>query len=166
MSLEGVIEQVSASSGGLPKQSLGAAMATRLGLGGDAHAHPKIHGGPAQALLLVTVEGIEELVAAGYALFAGALGENLTVRGLDRRQLRPGMRLLAGGAMIEITKVRTPCNALNVYGTGLKAAVYDRRVKAGENQSRRWGLSGFYASVEQEGWIRAGDKIAVVGPRR
>ena len=97
-------------------------------------------------MLLITIEGIEELVAQGFPLYAGALGENLTTRGLDRRALRFGQRLQVGGAAIELTKMRIPCATLNPYGTGIQAAMYDAQVKDGD-RSPRWGLSGFYASV-------------------
>ena len=40
---------------------------------------------PHQALLLITSEGIDELIAQGYPLHSGVSGENLTVAGLDRR---------------------------------------------------------------------------------
>jgi MOSC domain-containing protein YiiM len=160
-----LIEQLSISPGGLPKRAVPSANVSTLGLEGDSHAHPDIHGGPRQAVLIVTAEGIEELIAAGYPLFPGALGENLTIRGIDRRLLGPGTHLEAGPVELTITKVRAPCNALNVYGPPLKAAVFGPEVKAGDRESPRWGLSGFYASVDKPGMLRAGDKIAIVGPR-
>jgi MOSC domain-containing protein YiiM len=35
-------------------------------------------------------------------------------------------------------------------------------VQAGDSNSERWGLSGFYASVIQAGTVRAGDSIALL----
>ena len=49
-----------------------------------------------QALLLITSEGIDELIEQGYPVFAGAMGENLTTLGLDRRQMRIGQRYRVG----------------------------------------------------------------------
>lgn len=137
-------------------------MLDTLGLAGDSHAHPQIHGGPQKAVLLVTSEGIEELRARGYPLYFGALGENLTTRGLDRRQLRLGQQLRAGSAMIEITRVRVPCASLDVYGPTLKNEMYDAQVKTGNPVSPRWGLSGFYARVLEPGLVRTDDIISVV----
>ena len=57
--------------------------------------------------------------------------------------------------------MRTPCATLDVYGSGIQAAMYDARVQAGDPESQRWGLSGFYASVVQPGMVRAGDTIAL-----
>ncbi|MGD1091292.1 MAG: MOSC domain-containing protein [Bryobacteraceae bacterium] len=158
----GCIVQINVSRGGVPKRAVAEAEVTPLGIAGDVCAHPEIHGGPRQALLLITSEGIEELTALGFPLYPGALGENLTTRGLDRRSVRPGQRYRTGNVLIEITKVRGPCETLNRYGPGLQQAVYDRAIKTGDATSPRWGLSGFYASVLQPGSIRPGDPILLL----
>src|ERR1700686_3252487 len=105
----GSVLQVSISPGGLPKRPIPEAVVTVEGIRGDRWAHPDIHGGPNQALLLITSEGIDELIAQGFALYPGALGENLTTQGLDRRQLRAGQRYRTGEVLLELTKIRTPC---------------------------------------------------------
>jgi MOSC domain-containing protein YiiM len=158
----GSIVQVSISRGGLPKRAIPEGFITRLGLEGDAHAHPQIHGGPRQAVLIICSEAIEELIARGYPLFHGALGENLTTRGLDRRAMRIGQRYRAGQAMLELTKLRAPCKAIAVYGENLGAEIYDSDVKAGNPESPRWGMGGFYASVLRTGEIRENDIIALI----
>ncbi len=150
------------SRGGVPKYAVPEADVTPLGLAGDAHAHPEIHGGPHKALLLITSEGIEELKAQGFPLYYGALGENLTTRGLDRRSLRAGQRYRVGNVIIELTKVRAPCTAIDMYGPEIVRAIYDAQVNAGDPASPRWGLSGFYASVARTGTIRTGDPIALL----
>jgi len=153
------VVQLNISRGGVPKRAVAEAEVTSLGLTGDSFAHPEIHGGSRQALLLVTSEGIDELIAAGFPLFYGALGENITTAGLDRRWLRTGQRYRIGNSIVELTQVRGPCVALNVYGPGLQKAIYDAQTEAGDHTSPRWGLSGFYASVLQPGLIRTGDPI-------
>jgi MOSC domain-containing protein YiiM len=154
------IVQINVSEGGVPKRAVNQGTVTRLGIEGDAHDHPEIHGGPQKALLLITSEGIAELVAAGYPLYAGALGENITTSGLDRRELRIGHRLRLGTqVLVEITRLRVPCKTIAKYGADIGAAVYDKSVKAGDSHSPRWGLSGFYARVLEEGTIRPGDQI-------
>jgi MOSC domain-containing protein YiiM len=158
----GVIVQVSVSPGGLPKRPIAAGMITPLGLAGDFHAHPEIHGGPRQAVLLIASEAIDELKSLGYPVFYGALGENLTTRGLDRRQLRIGHQLRAGPAILEVTKVRGPCAALDVYGPAIKQEIYDVLVKAGDPASPRWGMSGFYARVIEPGPVRPDDPILLL----
>ena len=112
-------------------------------------------------MLLITAEGIDELIMRGYPIYYGAMGENLTTRGLDRRLLRAGQRFRVGSALIELTKVRGPCVQLDVYGESIKAEVYDGQVKAGDTSSPRWAMSGFYAAVVNTGVIRANDIITL-----
>jgi MOSC domain-containing protein YiiM len=160
--MTGSIIQVNISPGGIPKRPIPEATVTVEGVAGDRWAHPDIHGGYNQALLLITAEGIGELIAQGYPLFYGALGENLTIQGIDRRQMRVGQRYRAGEVWLELTKLRGPCSTLDVYGPGIERAVYDRQVKDGDPTTPRWGLSGFYARVLQAGTIRPQDIIALV----
>ena len=158
----GTIVQVSVSLGGLPKRAVSGGLITPLGIEGDLHAHPAIHGGPRKAILIMASEVIEYLTARGYPLFHGALGENLTTRGLTIRDLRIGDQLRAGGALVEITQPRSPCSAIEIYGDSLKDEIYDPRVRALDHTSPHWGMSGFYASVVQPGPVGPGDIIAVV----
>jgi MOSC domain-containing protein YiiM len=156
------ILQISISRGGVPKLAVPEAAVTLLGIEGDLHAHPEVHGGPSKALLLITSEGTAELVAAGFPLFAGALGENITTVGLDRHAMRPGQRYKVGEIVVELAKLRTPCRTIQVYGTEIGKAVYDDRVNQGDHTSPRWGLGGFYARVITPGTIRTGDPIEMV----
>lgn len=160
--MQGCIVQVSVSLGGLPKRAVSGGLITPLGIEGDLHAHPGIHGGPRKAILLVASEVIDELITRGYPLFPGALGENLTTRGIAIRDIRVGDRLRAGGATLEITEPRGPCTALDIYGKSLKDEISDERVRALDHTSPRWGMSGFYASVVAPGPVRPNDIIAVV----
>jgi len=160
--MEGTIVQVNISPGGLPKREIAEGLITPLGLEGDRHAHPQIHGGPRKAILLIAAEVVDDLSDRGFPLFYGAMGENLTTRGIDVRDLRIGDRLRAGGATLEITQPRGPCTALDIYGTSLKGEIYDKQVKALDHTSPHWGMSGFYASVVQPGPVGPGDIIALV----
>lgn len=159
--MTGTVAQVNVSRGGIPKRATPSAAVTLAGLAGDAWRYP-FHGGRRKAILLVTIEGVEELTAGGFPLFPGALGENLTTRGIDRRALRLGQRFRIGDAEIQLTTIRTPCATLDVYGAGIQAAVYDATVQAGDPRSPRWGLSGFYASVARTGTVHPGDAIALL----
>jgi MOSC domain-containing protein YiiM len=146
----------------MPKRATLEGNLTPLGIAGDDHAHPEIHGGPQQAVLLISSEAIAELTAQGYPLYPGALGESITTIGIDRKQWRTGQRWRIGQAIIEFTKIRQPCSQLNVYGPGIQKAIYDAQVQAGDPSSPRWALSGFYASVVQPGPIRPGDPICLL----
>jgi len=160
--MQGVIVQVAVSNGGLPKLPVSGGLISFLGIEGDCHAHPVIHGGPRKAVLLVSSEVVDDLKARGYPLFYGALGENLTTRGIDFHRLPVGRRLRAGAALLEITQARGPCSALDVYGASLKGEICDARVKAGDSDSPRWGMSGLYASVIEPGAVRPDDIIVAV----
>ena len=160
--MQGAIVQVNISPGGLPKRAIAEGWITPLGIEGDLHAHPHIHGGPLKAILIIASEVVDALVARGYPLFYGAMGENLTTRGIDIREIRIGDQLRAGGAQLEITQPRGPCSALDVYGESLKLEVYDQKVKQGDFSSAYWGMSGFYASVVAAGPVRPGDTISLV----
>jgi MOSC domain-containing protein YiiM len=156
------ILKINISGGGVPKRPVSQAVVTPLGIDGDVHAHPEVHGGPAKALLLITAEGIEELKALGYPLFHGALGENLTIQGLDRRTMRIGQSYRVGEIVIELSQLRSPCKTIKVYGSDIGKAVYDDAVRAGDAASPRWGLGGFYASVITPGTVRAGDSMELL----
>jgi MOSC domain-containing protein YiiM len=160
--LPGTIVQINTSPGGLPKRAIAGGLITPLGIEGDLHAHPSIHGGPRRAILIIAAEVVEELTSRGYPLFYGALGENLTTRGIRIRDLRIGDQLRAGGALLEITQPRGPCTALHIYGESLKNEIYDARVKALDPDSPHWGMSGFYTQVLTPGPVQTNDIIEVV----
>ena len=160
--MSGTIVQVNSSHGGLPKTALLTAFISPLGIDGDLHDHPQFHGGPNKAILMISSEVIEGLQAKGFPVYYGALGENLTTRGLPIGDLRMGDRIRAGGAVLEITTPRIPCRQLDVYGPAIKNEIFDARVKALDPSSPRWGMSGLYASVVQAGPVGPGDPIEVL----
>jgi MOSC domain-containing protein YiiM len=158
--MTGVIVQVSISPGGVPNRAIDHAHVSKRGIAGDGWRHPSFHGTQRRAILLITAEGVDELAAQGYPVFYGALGENLTTRGLDRHALRIGQRFRAGEALIELTEVRMPCGALSAYGNIIQSAIHDALTAAGDPASPVWGMSGFCASVIWPGVVRPGDPIA------
>jgi MOSC domain-containing protein YiiM len=164
--MRGVIEQVSISAGGIPKRAIAESIAGPLGLAGDHHNHPLIHGGPRKAILLVSQETIHMLRLEGFPLFPGALGENLTVSGMDFRQIRVGQRFRAGDAAIEITQRRAPCRTLDAYNSMdrpvIQERIFDELAREGDPASPHWGISGFYASVVMPGIIKTGDTILLL----
>ena len=159
--MQGTIIQINRSLGGLPKRPVPGGLISPLGIEGDAHAHPAIHGGLRKAILIIASEVVDELTSRGYPLFYGAMGENLTTRGIRVRDLRIGDQVRAGGALLEITQPRGPCTALHIYGESLKEEIYDARVKALDPASPRWGMSGFYARVLSPGPVSTDDIISL-----
>ena len=160
--MNGRVLQVSLGPGGVPNHAVAEARVTVAGLEGDRFRHPNIHGLPDQAVLVLTGEGLEELREEGFPLFWGALGENITLEGIDRRSIHPGQRWRVGSEVIlEITKRRAPCATLDVYGSKLRGRIFDAQVKAGDTHSPRWGLSGVYARVIEGGLVRPGDPVSL-----
>jgi MOSC domain-containing protein YiiM len=151
--------QIGISKGGVPKRAIGSGELTARGVTGDGWRHPRIHGIPKRAILLITSEGLDEIAAMGFPVYPGALGENLTTRGIDRRALRIGQRFRCGDAVIQLTEPRVPCYAIHVYGKGIDRAIFDLRAMKWDQASPVWGLSGFYAEVKKPGAVRTGDPI-------
>jgi MOSC domain-containing protein YiiM len=156
------VVQVSASGGGVPNHPIERGDVTSGGIAGDAWRHPQFHGIPNRAILLITSEGLDEIKAMGFPVYPGALGENVTTRGLDRRSLRIGQRFRCGTAVLQLTEPRFPCGTIGVYGKGIQDAIYDGRAMKGDSSSKVWGLSGFYASVTEAGILLPGDSIMLL----
>src|ERR1043166_57362 len=133
--MTGEVIQVSISPGGVPNRAIDRGEVTARGIAGDGWRHRQIHGIPKRAILLITTEGLDEIRARGFPVYPGALGENLTTRGLDRRPLRFGAKCGCGRAVICLTEIRMPCHTVSVYGKGIQDAMYDLRVMQGDHSA-------------------------------
>ena len=112
---------------------------------------------------MISAELIDSLIARGFPIFYGALGENLTVSGLDPRMWRAGQRYRLGdAAKIELTVLRVPCSNLDVYGEAIKREIFDAQCKAGDIASAHWAHGGFYARVIRPGLISAGAPVILI----
>lgn len=148
------VVQVSISPGGVPKTAVPEAHVGRTGLAGDSVNHPKIHGGPERAVCLFSAEIIDALVREGHAVFPGAVGENLTVVGLDWAALAPDAVLEVGEARLQLTTRVEPCRTIARYFEGGR---FKRIQPARVPGETRW-----YARVLREGTVRTGDAVRVV----
>jgi MOSC domain-containing protein YiiM len=159
----GILKQISRSNGGLPKRAVdGPVMLDFSGVAGDRQRNLLVHGGREKAVLMIAAELIDSLIADGYPLFYGALGENLTVEGIDPHAWRSGQRWRIGDdATIELTELRMPCANLHPYGISLGAQLYDARCSAGDITSPRWAHGGFYARVIRGGLVTAGAPVVL-----
>lgn len=141
------IIQVNVSRGGVPKRPVPRAMITTTGIEGDACAHRHIHGGPTRRILILAAEVIDDLAAQGFPVHYGALGENLTVRGVSPESLRTGQTWRAGDAILELTEIREPCQTLDIYrhtdGRWIQTEISGAR-------------AGFYAAVRRPGLVSPG----------
>src|SRR5262249_41012407 len=139
-----------------------------LGVVGDAHAgrtvrhRSRVKRDPTEANLrqvhLIHGELLDELARRGFEITPGAMGENITTRGIDILDLARGTRLRLGPhAVIEITGLRDPCAQLDALRPGLRAAVLDR-----DKHGNLVRKSGVMAVVLASGRVRTDDAISVV----
>jgi MOSC domain-containing protein YiiM len=142
-----VIVAVNISPGGIPKLPLQVGEVTREGIVGDGHDHDK-HNSPLQAISLIDDETLAALRNEGFAVGPGAVGENLTLRGVGVQRMAVGDRLsFAGGVELELTKVRKPCSVLDSISPALRLAAIDR--------------IGMYAKVIVPGLVSPGETVQV-----
>ena len=148
------IFQLNCSPGGVPKLPVQEATVVELGMVGDDHRFPDIHGGPDRALCLFSHDLIERLQDEGHSIDAGSSGENLTLAGLDWEKLKPGDRLRIGpDVQVEIMSYTAPCD-LNAQW--FRDGDYTRI-----SQKKNPGWSRLYAKVLREGVVRPGDAVEV-----
>jgi MOSC domain-containing protein YiiM len=141
-----------------------------LGVEGDAHLgetvkhRSRVARDPSQPNLrqvhLIHAELHDELRAAGFAVSAGQMGENVTTRGLDLLELPTGTRLHLGDtAVVEVTGLRNPCAQLDRIQPGLMEATLGR-----DEQGNLIRKAGVMAIVLADGELRPGDRIRVELP--
>lgn len=110
---------------------------------------------------LMHAELFEELQAAGFAVTAGDMGENVTTRGVDLLSLPQGARLRLGDtAVVEVTGLRNPCSQIDRFQQGLMKATLGRDADGGLIRK-----AGVMAIVLTGGEVRPGDAIAVELPQ-
>lgn len=138
-----------------------------LGVEGDAHLgervqhRSRVRADPTQPNLrqvhLIHSELHDELAGAGFAVGAGAMGENVTTRGIDLLGLPAGALLRLGAeAVVEVTGLRNPCAQLDEIQRGLMAATLDRAPDG--SLIRKAGIMGV---VLRGGDVHPGDPITV-----
>ncbi|MFN2515454.1 MAG: MOSC domain-containing protein [Pyrinomonadaceae bacterium] len=153
--MNGRIFQVNTSPGGVPKLAIHEAVVNELGLEGDAHRFPDIHGGPERAVCLFSLERILELQAEGHPIFPGSVGENVTISGLDWGRLNPGSQLTLGDeVLVEITTYTRPCNSI-------PSSFIDGKYQRISQQVHP-GYSRLYARVLQPGRITVGQTVELL----
>jgi len=141
-----------------------------LGVEGDAHAgttikpRHRVKIDPTQPNLrqvhLIHAELHDELRAQGFEVAAGAMGENVTTRGIDLLALPTGTKLHLGPeAVVAVTGLRNPCRQLDGVCDGLMAATLDKDTDG--NLIRKAGIMGI---VLTSGDVHADDAIVVELP--
>jgi MOSC domain-containing protein YiiM len=145
-------------------------MVAGLGAAGDAHSgalvkhRARVAKDPNQPNLrqvhLIHSELFDELASKGFQVGPGAMGENITTRGIDLLGLPTGAILAVGDeVLLAVTGLRNPCSQLDDLIPGLMSAVLDR---APDGTLIR--KAGVMAVVLAGGTIHAGDPIDVAPP--
>lgn len=170
--MEGRVEAVSASPGHTMSKPSRPSIRLLAGLGveGDAHMgttvkhRSRVRRDPSQPNLrqvhLIHGELHDQLRAAGFEVYPGQMGENITTRRLDLLGLPAGARLHLGAeAVVEVTGLRNPCAQLDGISPGLMSAVLDK-----DEQGTLIRKAGVMAIVLTGGEVRPGDPIRVELP--
>jgi len=109
---------------------------------------------------LIQAELLDELQADGFDVGPGALGENITTRGVDLLHLPLGARLRIGDAVVlELTELRDPCGQMDDFMPGLKLASLSQ-----DDTGRVTGKAGVMSIVVVGGVIVPGDPVVVELP--
>ncbi|MGW4160945.1 MOSC domain-containing protein [Streptomyces sp. NPDC004788] len=146
-----------------------------LGVEGDVHAgvtvkhRSRVAKDPTVPNLrqvhLIHAELFDEVAGAGFEVAPGALGENVTTRGIDLLGLPTGTRLHLGAeAVVEVTGLRNPCAQIDAYRHGLLKQVLGR-----DENGQVVRKAGIMSIVLTGGEVRPGDAIGVElpeGPHR
>lgn len=145
---------------------------TALGIEGDAHCGATtqhrylVAKDPTRPNLcqvhVIAIELYENLVAKGWTIAPGQLGENVTTRGIDLMSLPTGSVLHLGAeARIEITGKRSPCSQIDGFQPGLLKAVFGV-----DESGRRRALAGIMGIVLSGGLVHSNDTVRVELPLR
>ncbi len=141
----GRIKAVSISAvRGVPKSNVSAAtLVPDWGIEGDAHA-----GSDRQVSLLGT-ESIEKIRRLGGNVRPGDFAENITTEGIDLCALKPGDKLSAGEAELEVVRIGKDCHG--------RCRIYEQ---VGDCAMPREGV---FARVTAGGQIKPGDPVRLIG---
>jgi MOSC domain-containing protein YiiM len=151
----GQVASLNVSKGGVPKLPIERAVLGVLGLEGDKH-RARFHGGPTAALCLFPMETVERLRAEGHPIYPGAIGENVTIAGIEWDDVKPGVQLRIGPTLVEVTRYTRPCR-------NIAMAFRDEdfgRVDA----ERHPGEARVYARVLEGGTVATGDSVELIQP--
>jgi MOSC domain-containing protein YiiM len=170
--MSGTVVAVSRSSGHAFSKPNQASIRLLAGLGveGDAHAgvtvkhRSRVAQDPTQPNLrqvhLIHEELFTEVGEKGFTITPGALGENVTTRGVDLLGLSAGTILRLGPeAEVEVTGLRNPCGQINGLADGLLKELVIRDAAGGVVRK-----GGVMSVVRAGGIVRPGDPITVIRP--
>tara|TARA_B100000902_G_C26820223_1_gene673565 strand:- start:131 stop:613 length:483 start_codon:yes stop_codon:yes gene_type:complete len=149
----GLINSINVSLGGVPKTPVNSVMVNFQKIQGDSQNF-HFHGGIKRAVCLYSLELIDKLNLEGHQIFPGSTGENLTLEGIDWNQMKAGLKLIIGDAILQLTETAKPCKTIE---SSFLSGDFNRI-----NESKFPGWSRWYASVIKEGFIQVGDSVSIL----
>ncbi|MBR8461408.1 MOSC domain-containing protein [Campylobacter sp. faydin G-24] len=132
----------------------GETFANELGFCGDSVADTKHHGGAEKAVFANSYENYtswESYLGLSNLPF-GAMGENLTISGLDENNVCIGDVHQVGSLVLQVSQPRKPCFKISIRWGNKDFA---RHIFA-------TGLTGWYYRVLESGSCKAGDEIKLI----
>ena len=148
----GTVAGIFVSGGGVPKCPVSSADVTFAGVTGDRQATRRHHGRPWQALCLWSADVVTAFASAGHPIYAGAAGENLSLRDIPWALVRPGVRCRIGEVLCEVSTYSIPCrNNAQWFSDGRFEAIHHSK----------GGVSRVYATVLEPGSITVGDNATL-----
>jgi len=151
---QGVVAGLFLSDGGVPKSAVDSVDIGWRGVLGDRQASRAHHGRPWQAVCLWSADVVADLARAGHPIRPGSAGENVSVRGLDWSEARPGARMSLGTVTLAVAAYAIPCSK---NARWFADGDYERMSHERSDASR------LYARVIQPGRVGVGDTVRVVG---
>ena len=139
---------------GLPKISTQKANISKLGIDGDYNNYrfKKKKNNPDMAIMILSLDIINNLNNEGWPIKPGDLGENITFTGINYSDFAPSKKYNIGSAIIEISFICDPCMSLKVLPY------------VGEKHINKFIKTlikrrGWYARVLKSGKIKVGDQL-------
>jgi MOSC domain-containing protein YiiM len=148
-----VVSLHAAPSGGVPKGSVPFLVVGMDGCEGDLQRNKRHHGGPSRAVCLYAAERMEALRHEGHPIKPGSTGENVLIAGLDWSNLSAGDKLAVGEVVLRLTSEAPPCSTI--------AASFTDGAFTRISGTVHPGWSRWYAAVENEGKIVAGQSVVL-----
>lgn len=120
------------------------------GLDGDEQADLEVHGGPEKAVYAYAAAHFPDWAARfPHLSFAGgAMGENLTISGLEEKDICVGDVHAIGTALLQVCQPRQPCFKFNLLHGELVSSAMIKSFQ-----------SGWYYRVLAPGALAAGDAV-------
>ncbi|MFD2727122.1 MOSC domain-containing protein [Hyunsoonleella rubra] len=124
------------------------------GVQNDEVSDKRVHGGEFKACYLFSADHYNywKKLYPNLDWEWGMFGENLTVSGLNEKDIHIGNIYKIGEALVQVTQPREPCFKFGVKFGSQNAL----------QQFIDFGYSGTYVRILEEGFVKAGDKIELI----